>query len=133
MDATPARSATADRIPADAGIDLQQTFSRLGNDSELLRQLARIFIEDAPVLLAAAAKGLEPTQLEEAARSAHNLKGLASNFSALAAEAAHATEVAIRSGDKDAIVSSLATLQAFTERLIAALHRLVLSKSPDET
>lgn len=133
MDATPARSASADRVPADAGIDLPQSLRRLGNDPELLRELALIFVEDAPGLLAGAAKGIDPAQLEEAARSAHSLKGLASNFSAAAAEAAQIAETAIRSGDRDRIESSLATLQTFTERLISELQRSVLDKSRDES
>jgi HPt (histidine-containing phosphotransfer) domain-containing protein len=131
MNSPLADSTHSDRVPADAGIDLAQALRRLGNDSELLRELALICVEDAPGLLENAAKGLDPAQLDAAARSAHSLKGLSSNFSAAAAQAAHAAEAAIRSGDGARIESSLATLQTFTGRLIAELKRSVL-ESRDE-
>lgn len=131
MDASPRGPAIVDHVPADAGIDLQQALYRLGNDRQLLRELAQIYIEDAPPLLEQAAAGSAHTDIEEAARSAHSLKGLASNFSAAAANAAQAAESAIRSGDRVRIDSSLATLQTFTERLIAELKRTVL-QSPSE-
>lgn len=133
MDASHAAATPADQVPADAGIDLGQTLRRLGNDPELLRELALICIEDAPGLLEKAGQGIDAAQLEEAARSAHSLKGLASNFSAPAAEAAQAAEAAIRSGDRARVESSLAILQTFMRRLIAELQRSVLQESRAES
>lgn len=132
MDTRSSESLTPGHVPDDAGIDLAQALLRMANDSELLQQLAVIFIEDAPTLLQKAATGSEPLQLEEAARSAHSLKGLAANFSAAAANAAHAAEMAIRSGDRARIGSSLINLHAFIERLTAELKRSVLHESRDD-
>ena len=132
MNASRAHATSADRVPADAGIDLEQALRRLGNDPELLRELALIYVEDAPGLLEKCGKGIDPAQLEEAARSAHSLKGLASNFSAAAAEAAQAAEAAIRSGDRARIENGLRTLQTFMTRLTAELKRSVL-ESRDES
>jgi HPt (histidine-containing phosphotransfer) domain-containing protein len=132
MNASRAYAAPTDRVPADAGIDLEQALRRLGNDPELLRELALIYVEDAPGLLEKAGQGIDPAQLEEAARSAHSLKGLASNFSAAAAEAAQAAEAAIRSGDRARIENGLRTLQTFMTRLTAELKRSVL-ESRDES
>jgi HPt (histidine-containing phosphotransfer) domain-containing protein len=127
MDVSSAEFTSVDHVPHDAGIDLELALQRLGNDSELLRELALICVQDAPGLLDEAVKGIDPVQREEAARGAHSLKGLTANFSAATAETAQMAEAAIRSGDKDRIVHSLETLRTFVTRLVGELQRSVLN------
>jgi two-component system, sensor histidine kinase and response regulator len=127
MDVSSAEFTSVDHVPHDAGIDLDLALQRLGNDTELLRELALICVQDAPGLLDQATKGIDPLQVEEAARSAHSLKGLTANFSAATAEAAHMAEAAIRSGDRHRIEQKLEALRIFVTRLVDELQRSVLT------
>jgi len=109
----------------DAGVNLALAMQRMGNDADLLRELASICIQDAPALLEQAANGIDARHAEESARAAHSLKGLASNFSAAVADAAHVTELALRSRDQARIERSLETLRTFVARFISELKRSV--------
>jgi two-component system, sensor histidine kinase and response regulator len=63
-------------------IDREAALARMGGSEELLRDMIRFFLEDAPGLLHAAEKGVEDGNAEETTRAAHSLKGLAANFDA---------------------------------------------------
>ena len=113
-------------VPQDGGLDLTAAQQRLGNDDELLREMARIVVQDTPGLLEQVASGLNATDVEPACRAAHSLKGLTSNFSESAAAAALAVEQALHSGDADRIQKSVAVLAGWVERLNSELQRTVL-------
>lgn len=117
-----------DALLRDAGVDLHAALRRLGGDAELLREMAAIVVQDAPGLLAQAVAGLDSDERETAARAAHSLKGLASNFSNPAAGAAEAAEIELRRGDRDRAARALRLLQALLERLIEELQRTALSR-----
>jgi len=82
------------------GLDRDLALSRVGGDAELLQEIAALFIEDYPKVLAeiraATARG-DPKGLGQAA---HGLKGAVANFGAQAAvEAAFQLEQMGRAGD----------------------------------
>lgn len=114
---------TSGTVPDNAGLDLAAARRRVGGDDALLRELAVIFIDDAPELLAQAQASVDT---ERARRAAHSLKGLASNFSESTATAAQAVEEAHRSGDTARLPRAIANLSASVERLIGGLQRDLL-------
>ncbi len=72
------------RVPSPAdisAINIESARARLGGD-ELVAELARLFLDDAPELLAKIEQAVHAGQLEELNRGAHSLKGLAANFDA---------------------------------------------------
>jgi two-component system, sensor histidine kinase and response regulator len=71
-----------------AGLDLTVPLERMGGDQSLLAQLAQMFLEDSPGLLATIATSIGNGNLPELERAAHSLKGLAANFDAHDAVAA---------------------------------------------
>jgi CheY-like chemotaxis protein/HPt (histidine-containing phosphotransfer) domain-containing protein len=83
-----ARSHAADTSPAqnaDAAINLNIARQRLGNDERLLKDMAGFYQEDAPQLLQELQTALAKSDAETSSRAAHSLKGLSSNFEAVAA------------------------------------------------
>lgn len=58
------------------------TLKRLGGNEQLFLDLARFFLEDAPVVLAELGTALERDDAPVAERAAHSLKGLVANFGA---------------------------------------------------
>ena len=52
----------------------------MGNDLELLQDMASMFIRDVPKLMATLASSIEARDIDEVARAAHSVKGLAANF-----------------------------------------------------
>jgi two-component system, sensor histidine kinase and response regulator len=100
---------------------------RLGGDEELLRDLANFFIEDAPRLLDDTRQALDDRDLESATRSAHSLKGLASNFEAVTAvEWAQKLETSARSGQIEGSFRLVGPLAEEVGRVMDALRREVL-------
>jgi HPt (histidine-containing phosphotransfer) domain-containing protein len=63
-------------------LDLDAALKRLGGDRNILIELAKMFAEDTPGLLAAMEQGIEQARYPDAGRAAHSLRGLASNFGA---------------------------------------------------
>lgn len=71
--------------PGDAAnglFDQQAALKRLGGNLELLKDMFRFFVEDAPPLLETLDASLAKGDFEEAYQAVHSLKGLASNFDA---------------------------------------------------
>lgn len=102
--------------------------SRLGNNRELLRDMATFFLEDSDQLLRDLLTSLDQNDTERARRHAHSLKGLAANFSAEpCADAAFVIEVAARKGDANTARAYLSRLQAEVIRLKDALDKDVLN------
>ena len=136
MSVPTSRFESADDVPFDGGINLQAALRRLGGDTELLREMAQIVVEDAPGLLAQALSARavgdldarNPDDFDAAARAAHALKGLLSNFSDPAARAAQLAETVLRQHDAATPLHALANLQDYTERLLDELQRTVLTR-----
>lgn len=108
-------------------IDRAGSLSRMGDDLELLQDMAAMFIRDVPRLLATLADALTAGDAEETARAAHSIKGLASNFGATPCMAA---ALAIEDPAKSGHLTDLAGLQGRlaeqVDLLCGALRREIL-------
>jgi histidine phosphotransfer protein HptB len=71
-----------------ATFDLDDALHRVGGDRELLREVAGMFVEDAPGMLGAVERALKERDPAEVFRAAHRIKGPMANFSARDAVAA---------------------------------------------
>ncbi|MGH7128822.1 MAG: Hpt domain-containing protein, partial [Planctomycetaceae bacterium] len=83
----PARTSDAEDV-SEPVIDYEGSLARLGGDEELLREMARLFAEDAPWLMGDLRSAFAGREREWFVRIAHSLKGLAANFGGAAAERA---------------------------------------------
>ena len=63
-----------------ARFDEAAALAALGGDLALLRELASMFVEDAPLLVADIRLALDTEQASEVRRAVHSLKGLVSTF-----------------------------------------------------
>ena len=70
-----------------AGVSLQ-VLARVGGDRELLAEISRLFVDDAPRHLARIRQALDARDGDALLRAAHGLKGAAANFDADAVVAA---------------------------------------------
>src|SRR5579871_4394216 len=68
--------------PAVRTIDKELALSRVGGDVELLREIAILFIEDYPKILAELQAATDRGDALSVERTAHSLKGSVSNFGA---------------------------------------------------
>ena len=77
-----------------------QLLQRVGGSRELLKEIARMFLEDAPRMLGAVRQAVGGRNASELERSAHALKSAVSNFTmGPATKAADALEQMGRAGD----------------------------------
>ena len=107
-------------------IDKTAAMEAVGGDQDLLRDIAKIFLEECPRLMAEIAGFLEGEHPEHVAQPAHSLKGSAANLGAVATmEAASALEQVGKSGDRAAAREAHARLDAEIKRLQAELATLV--------
>lgn len=108
-------------------IDRAGSLCRMGDDLELLQEMAAMFIRDVPRLMMALRDALAAGDADETARAAHSIKGLASNFGAAPCMAA---ALAIEDPAKSGRLADLADRQTFlaeqVELLCAALRREIL-------
>jgi two-component system, sensor histidine kinase and response regulator len=112
---------------AAAVVNLGIALARLGNDQQLLRDMAGFYIEDVPQLMGELRSALETGDVELATRSAHSLKGLSSNFEAtFAVSAAYAVENAARGNDLQKAAAGVDELDNELGRVIQALKAEVL-------
>ena len=108
-------------------IDRQAALSRMGDDLELLQEMAAMFIRDVPRLMADLVAALEAEDADEAARAAHSIKGLASNFGALPCmEAALVIEDPAKLGQLAGLKGRLPRLAEQVDLLCGALRKDVL-------
>jgi HPt (histidine-containing phosphotransfer) domain-containing protein len=63
-------------------LDREAAISRVGGDEELLQEIARLFLDDAPSLLSAIETAASAGDAKGLERAAHTLKGSVSNFGA---------------------------------------------------
>jgi two-component system, sensor histidine kinase and response regulator len=122
---TPARHESGE--PIERVLNLAVARRRLGGDEKLLRDLAGFFVEDAPQLLEDARNALKIGDLETATRSAHSLKGLASNFEAVSTvELAQELELSTRTGRAEDAQQLLTPLGEEIQRVMDSLQTHVL-------
>ena len=106
-------------------IDYALALDRVGGDRELLGELASLFIDEYPKLLAECVAGFENHDLEAVSGAAHQLKGLLAQFgSEQGRQLAMALESAAKSGDPSAAKSSLDSLSLCLDGLLPLFSRL---------
>ncbi len=69
---------TEERTPSKA-FDYQTLFHRMGQDHELAREIANIYLQDVPVKIKEMQKALEEKDIRKAIRTAHSIKGNSAN------------------------------------------------------
>ncbi len=109
-------------------IDLPPALARLGEDRELLCDLARFYLQDAPQLLMELQVALTEENSEAVARSAHSLKGLSANFDAHdAVDAARSVEQSAMAGDLEGAAARVPRLRDEVSLVQTALHDQLLA------
>jgi HPt (histidine-containing phosphotransfer) domain-containing protein len=109
-------------------IDIDGALERVGGDFETLREVAGLFLEESPGLMADAEQALRTGDGQTLARAAHSLKGSVSTFCARQAyEAARALETAGRSENLSQATRDLARLSSAIEALAPELSVLAHS------
>jgi len=115
-------------LDSESAINLAPALARLENDRELLRDLARFYIEDVPALIQEIEEGIDHADFELITRSAHSLKGLSSNFDAhRAVAAALAIELSGRQCELQEIRERLPELREETQHVMASLNSELLN------
>lgn len=100
---------------------------RLGGDEELLREVARLFLDEYPVLLAEIRESVSLRDADGLQRAAHSLKGSVSNFGADAAyNAAFVLEMMGRTRDLAEADRGLAELDEALQYIHPALLELAV-------
>ncbi|MEK7405088.1 MAG: ATP-binding protein [Acidobacteriota bacterium] len=106
-------------------LDRKAALARVEGDRELLREMARLFLEDCPNRLAELRAAVECQDGRALERSAHALKGSVSNFCARpAAEAACSLEALGRAGDLPQAEAAVRVVEQEIARLEHALADL---------
>jgi two-component system, sensor histidine kinase and response regulator len=113
------RAARADGFSLDV-------LARVGGDRELLAEISRLFVDDAPRHLDRIRAALDARDGEALGRAAHGLKGAAANFDAQGVvNAARALEEIGRTAQFDEADAAWLALTRETERLISMLRAVI--------
>jgi len=100
--------------------------ARLGGDRELLAEISRLFVDDAPRHLGRIRAALDVRDGEALGRAAHGLKGAAANFDAEGVvTAARALEEIGRTAEFGEADAAWLALTVETERLISMLRTVI--------
>jgi len=115
------------RSTADAGPPMPdvpaQVLARVGGDRQLLAEISRLFVDDAPRHLERIRQALDTRDAESLRRAAHGLKGAAANFDAEAVvDAARTLEEIGRTGTFDGHEAAWQALTFETDQLIRTLR-----------
>ena len=103
-------------------IDVDAALKRLGGDRNILIELAKMFGEDAPGLIASIEMGIDEARFNDVGRTAHNLRGLAANFGAARLIARlKQLEGAAAQANRDESLALVDTVRAEKRRLDEAL------------
>jgi HPt (histidine-containing phosphotransfer) domain-containing protein len=122
---------TSERSGASAVFDRAEALARVCGNLALLRELAEMFLEDAPQWLAAIRDTLRVGDASGLRRAAHTLRGSVSSFSAREAEeAAGRLEGLARAGDLAAAVDALPAVEGALARLRDVLGDLAKPEVP---
>jgi two-component system sensor histidine kinase/response regulator len=106
-------------------IDRVSLLERVEGDQELLAEMIHLFQEDAPNLLGAMRDALQRSDMVVLERSAHSLKGAASNLSAKAtAASALQLEKDAKNRDAESAKGSLVEVERAVKQLLPALAEL---------
>jgi two-component system sensor histidine kinase/response regulator len=109
-----------DDLPA--AFDRAEALERLGGDEELFAEIAGLFLDDAPKLLAGVRSGVSAGDAAAVRRAAHGLKGAAGYVGGTGvAAAAQLLETMAADGDLTAAPATLAALTRETNRLLTAV------------
>ncbi len=101
-----------------AVLDRAIALSRVGGDSELLQEMAQIFLDECPSQMEAVRSAVAARDPRAVERSAHSLKGSVGNFGAtMAHQAALALEMLGRRGQLEEVDSALHNLEDAIEQL----------------
>jgi CheY-like chemotaxis protein/HPt (histidine-containing phosphotransfer) domain-containing protein len=123
--AGPAPEASAPPVASGATetLDWDRALEKVGGDETLLRELASIFLDAAPAMLAEVTAAAERGDAPALERAAHRLKGSVGNFAATEAfDAADRLERAGASGDLGEVADLLAALETALDEARAALR-----------
>jgi HPt (histidine-containing phosphotransfer) domain-containing protein len=102
-------------------LDEADLLERLGDDAELVAEVLAVFLEDAPVRLAAIHAALAQRDAAELRAAAHALKGAAASIAAIRLfEAAQALEHTSHDGQLDG--AAVGRVVSETDALVAALQ-----------
>ena len=100
-------------------LDRAVALSRVGGDTELLKEIARLFLDDYPRVLNELRDALARGDAKAVERTAHGLKGSVANFGAAAAVEAACTIEAMGRSQQLAEVGQVIRI---LELALAALH-----------
>jgi two-component system, sensor histidine kinase and response regulator len=119
------RSQLASAAPPAGAIEFEAALERLGGDRELYNELVEVFKGECPGVAAEMRRALDDSDLRTLERSAHTLRGAASNLGAVAVSEA-ALELEKRAGTKDleSANEQFRALQKEIERLFSELEVL---------
>lgn len=106
-------------------LNSEELLDRVGGDIDLLQELAGVFREDCPKLLAEIRWAVAAENAPALMRAAHTLKGAVANFGADAArEAASRLETMARAGDLKPAHEAVGELESEIQRFERALSAL---------
>ena len=115
---------SVDMDPPPAEIS-DQVLARVGGDRQLLAEISRLFVDDAPRHLERIREALEQRDGESLRRAAHGLKGAAANFEAEGVvTAARTLEEIGRTAAFDGHEAAWRALTLETKRLVTTLARV---------
>jgi len=105
--------------------NVDTVLANLGDDWELLTQLAQLYLDDEGKMRDQIAEALKSGDMQALHASAHAVKGAVANFSADGAiRAANLVESYCRSGNADALPQAIERLDAALERFAEALRNM---------
>jgi HPt (histidine-containing phosphotransfer) domain-containing protein len=109
-------------VEAESAFNYAEALSRVEGDTELLAELAGLFLESYPEQLSAIRIAVRDVDAKAVQHASHTLKGSVGNFAARAAfDAALELENIGRSGDLSSAAAAAAKLSATVEQLAQAL------------
>jgi HPt (histidine-containing phosphotransfer) domain-containing protein len=107
-------------------VNLPELLDRVGGDSDLLREITTIFLEEYPQLLEDIRSAVARCDDHLLERSAHSLKGSVSNFGAESATAAaYSLEQLGRQKDAASAAGQLQKLEAELSALLPPLRAIL--------
>jgi len=110
--------------------NLAEALTHVDEDTDLFRTLIELFLEQAPVDMAATQAAVDAGDAEALARAAHRMKGAIMQFSAVRAyEATKELESLGRAGTLDHAATVSAKVDQELQELIAALRAYIANGS----